>query len=179
MRLLPLRLAAILLGQALTFFGHPSPGSAQGTDDSKLAPIQQDPVQQAPIQQAPINWEQDRFEDVREGYQLLQWNAIADAARYEVTDADDVSYFVGAQNEAFISGLPDGEHVFRVLAFSRDGVLIGECESPAVIVVRHWPITYAYVLLSFGAVVFVVMVAAIGIGQIRANRHAAASEAKP
>lgn len=145
-----------LLCLAAVFLNRPMPGSAQGVAGSNPA---------------KVVWDQSRFDDVDAGYQSLQWNPIENAVRYEVVDGNGDLYYEGGMNEAFVSGLPDGEHLFDVRAFAADGTVIGVSEIPAVVMVDHWPLSWALVLLAIGALVFVAMVLAITIGSVRASRE--------
>lgn len=121
-------------------------------------------AQGPPNRTSDVVFEQTKIENVREGYQAVRWELLERATRYEVVDADGRTFYSGDQNEAFISGLPDGEHTFVVRAFGDDGELIGSSGMPVVIVVEHWPIGQAWALLALGAVVFVVMIGSIIVG---------------
>ncbi|WP_236620893.1 hypothetical protein [Rhodopirellula sallentina] len=118
---------------------------------------------------AEIVLAQSRFENVREGYQALQWNEIEGASRYQVLDADGYSYYDGTLTEAFISGLPDGEHTFEIQAFSADNVLVGVTDQPAVIEVHHWPMSQAWASFAVGLVVFLAMIGLIIVGATRSS----------
>ncbi|MCM2371506.1 hypothetical protein [Aporhodopirellula aestuarii] len=120
---------------------------------------------------------QARFDNVREGYQSLQWNEIEGANRYQVLDSDGNSYYEGGLPEAFISGLPDGEHTFVVQAFSVDEVLVGVTGQPAVIVVNHWPMSQAWASFGVGLIVFLAMIGLIGVGALRASKVTETSRA--
>lgn len=114
-------------------------------------------------------FEKTRIENVREGYQTIRWEPLERATRYDVVDVDGLQFYSGDQNEAFLSGLPDGEHAFTVHAFGNDGTLIGSSRTPVVIEVQHWPIEQAWALLALGAVVFVVMIGMIVVGATQAQ----------
>jgi hypothetical protein len=154
------RLTMVLLCQAVAVFGHLQPGAAEDVADSPR-------VARSVI--AEIGWTQSRFDSVREGYQSLKWSNVAGASEYQVLDADGSTYYQGNLNEAFISGLPDGEHAFHVYALSPDGALIGVSDTPAVMIVNHWPLSQAVALFSVGLIVVIAMMLAIVIGARRAT----------
>ena len=150
-----------------------SPGSAQGPstpkqelDATARASMVSEgkPSDSTQRPQAEIVFDEKRIENVREGYQTIRWVMLERAARYDVVDARDRLFYSGEQNEAFISGLPDGEHAFNVRAYREDGTLIGASRTPVVIVVQHWPMGQAWALLAMGTVVFVVMIGLIVFG---------------
>ena len=61
-----------------------------------------------------ISFDQLLWEDVREGYVTLSWNEFAGAAAYQVLDGDGRSIYRGGLRKAFISGLSNGKHFFRL-----------------------------------------------------------------
>ncbi len=154
-----LRLAMILLCQAMALLSLAVSVSAQNVADPGVAEVPE------------IRWIQSRFDESREGYQSLRWHAVENVGWYQVIDSNGLSYYDGKLNEAFVSGLPDGEHAFEVQAFSTFGELIGASRVPAVIAVNHWPLSQAIALLIVGLIIFLTMVAAIVIGSLRASRE--------
>lgn len=144
-----------------------------------------------------IRFETTRFDNVHEGYQAIRWTAIDAPVRYEVLDGNGMSYYVGTQAEAFISGLPDGEHVFYVHAYAseplaenqqtraaekeltRADVLVASSRQPVVIRVTHWPMSQAWALLGVGGIVFVVMISMIVVGEVRSRAEASRSTIDP
>ncbi|WP_146513827.1 hypothetical protein [Rubripirellula amarantea] len=175
------RQSTLFLCQVVAFLGHftlvsvpgvsmPSVWAQDVGDQGIGAQGVADPSSESPPPVASISFVQSKFENVREGYQALQWNEIDGAARYEVINAEGVSYYDGAQAEAFISGLPDGRHVFDVQAFSDDDVLMGASQSPAVIDVEHWSMTQAWVSFGVGLAVFISLIGTIAWGSLRSLR---------
>ncbi len=127
--LLPLMAASL-------FFGH-----ATGMADAADADL------------APIELETDRVEDVREGHVTLRWQPLEIADGYEVLDADGRVVFQGVASEAFLSGLPDGEHSFQVRGSDAQGTVVARADRPIVVVVKHWPLSQAIVLFVVGLIV--------------------------
>ncbi|WP_146534331.1 hypothetical protein [Rubripirellula reticaptiva] len=94
----------------------------------------------------------------------MTWNEVIGATRYQVRDSKGVSFYDGILPEAFISGLPDGQHSFSVKAYSDDGGLVGASQTAAVITVDHWSMTQAWVCFGVGLVVVLAIIGAIGWG---------------
>ncbi len=159
----------VLSCQAVAFLCHLTPGAAQVVSDS---------TDQSDSIVANLAWVQSRFDNVREGYQSLEWSEIEGAKRYQVLDSEGISYYSGNQPQAFISGLPNGQHTFEAQAFSADEVLIGISGRPAVIVVHHWSMAQAWTSFGVGLVVFLAMVGVIVVGASRASRTVAQAEAE-
>ncbi|TWT93505.1 hypothetical protein Pla100_40230 [Neorhodopirellula pilleata] len=155
----------VLVCLAVTFLSLLTPGSAE---DASGPPGGDEPAGSQPI--PPIVWTRSRFENVREGYQSLTWEPLPIEAdvTYEVVDESDNVFYRGGLPEAFISGLPDGEHTFEVRAWTTnaygDVVLIAASDTPAVVLVDHWPMSQAWILLGVGAIVFGILIGLIVIG---------------
>ncbi len=113
-----------------------------------------------PDQAAPLEFTVDHFADVREGHVTLDWNPIDAAEVYSVTDERSVEVFRGATPQAFVSGLPNGEHVFTVAAIDGQGQVLAQSPVPATVTVQHWPLSVALGLFACG---FVVLVAVISV----------------
>lgn len=192
MRFFHPRIFAMLLGPAVTLVGHSlsvagpsapvvnqSPSAAEqsasgavrgATVAAEESPDATDPSPRAvELKLAEIVWSQNRFENVREGYQSLAWAEIQPAATYQVINSQGHTFYRGAFPQAFISGLPDGEHAFTVQGFSADGELVGASSLRATIVVNHWPMSQALSLLVMGMVIFGILIGLIVVGSIRCN----------
>lgn len=113
-----------------------------------------------PEQEASLKFTVDNFADVREGYVTLDWNAVEAATEYSVTDERSVEVFRGATPQAFVSGLPDGQHAFTVAALDGQGQVLAQSPTPATVTVQHWPLSVALSLFFCG---FVVLVAVISV----------------
>jgi hypothetical protein len=62
---------------------------------------------------------------------------------------------------AFVSGVPDGTYRYHVEALNSEGELVARSEIPATVLVQHWPVWQAMLLLIIGAVVFLAVVVVI------------------
>jgi len=109
----------------------------------------------------PIEVESDRVDDVREGHVTLRWKRLESVVGYEVIDSEGRVVYQGVAGEAFLSGLPDGEHPFRIRGIDADGQVIAEATTPILVVVKHWPLSQAIVLFLIGLFVVVAMMAVI------------------
>lgn len=107
-----------------------------------------------------LEFETHQFTDVREGYVTLDWNKVDSAAFYSVTDKDSTEVFHGTFPQAFISGLPDGDHRFNVAAFDGKGELIASSTTAATVSVQHWSLGLAMSLFGCG---LIVLLAVIGV----------------
>lgn len=168
-------LATLLLWHVTAFPGHVTSGLAQGVQTKHAAPTESN---ESGLTIANISFEQTRFDHVREGYQSLKWNDVPAVGRYQLRNADGVTFYDGIQAEAFVSGLPDGQHSFVVHAFSVDDVLIGVSETPAVIVVNHWSMTQAWTCFGIGALVSGAIIGCIVAGTKRVSRSGKPTEVK-
>ncbi len=100
-----------------------------------------------------IEVETDRVDQVREGHVTLRWQRLEIAAGYEVLDEDGRVVYQGVAGEAFLSGLPDGEHSFLVHGIDAEGTVVARAEEPIVVVVKHWPLSQAIALFIVGLIV--------------------------
>ena len=101
----------------------------------------------------PITVKTQRLQDVREGHVTLRWERREGVAGYEVLDQDGRMIYQGVASEAFLSGLPDGEHQFVVRGIDSEGRTIAQADAPIVVEVKHWPLAQALVLFVIGLVV--------------------------
>ena len=115
---------------------------------------------------------EEHVEPIRAGHAALAWEAYPGAAAYRVVDASDMVFYEGRMSEAFISGLPDGDHVFRLQALNAAGDVIAEGPQRTVLVVEHWPMWMSISLLSVGAVVVLAMIGVLLTGMRRSQRGA-------
>lgn len=175
MRCFTLRLTTVLVCLAVTLLGHTTPGSAEDVSEPPGF-VATSATPTVP----PITWTQARFENVREGYQALSWEPVPPPANgafsfeganevvYEVADLSGNVFYRGGLPEAFISGLPDGEHAFEVRALTEtpagEESMIAASRTPAVVSVNHWPMSQAWALLGVGAIIFGVLIGLIVIG---------------
>lgn len=104
------------------------------------------------------------FDDLREGYLSLEWNRVPDATRYEVVDSRGVVAYSGSQNQAFLSGLADGNYLYNVRAYNASDIVIATSKVPAKVTVRHWPAALVAVLFSVGLIVVLAVVIVIVMG---------------
>jgi hypothetical protein len=132
----PARTWLLPLLAASLFFGHAT-RMADGADADAV----------------PIEVETDRFDEVREGHVTLRWQRLEIAAGYEVLDADGRVVYQGVASEAFLSGLPDGEHSFVVRGIDAEGAVVARADEPIVVVVKHWPLSQAIALFVVGLIV--------------------------
>lgn len=118
-----------------------------------------------------LRFQKTLYPDVHEGYVSLQWSDLLQhrprAANYIVYDQDDVVVYRGSLPMAFVSGLPDGEHRFRVEALDAQGNVFARSEEPARVIVEHWSLFQAMLLFAIGLIVFLVLVAVIVHGTLR------------
>ncbi|QDV55965.1 hypothetical protein Mal33_19440 [Rosistilla oblonga] len=124
-----------------------------------------------------LRFSETEFATAQEGYLTLRWNEIAGAAEYQVIDDRDVTLYQGLFPEAFVSGLADGMHSFRVRALDANGDALAESEVPAQVEVKHWSVAFAMTLMTCGLVVFLAIISLIAVGTWRTRpAHASASE---
>lgn len=116
-----------------------------------------------------LAFEQATYQQVREGYFTLKWNPIAKAVRYEVVDRENVVAFNGTTNQAFLSGLEDGEYRYRVRAFDKSGALLAESSQPAEVLVDHWSMQLVSILFAVGLVVVLAVAIVLVIGANSSN----------
>lgn len=111
-------------------------------------------------------FDETRIDDAREGHATLTWTALAKASSYRVSNADGNILYRGAFPQAFVSGLEDGEHRFTVAALDAAGQTLAISPTPAVVMVRHWPLAQALLLLAVGGLVFIALVVVLAYGAI-------------
>lgn len=116
-------------------------------------------------QDPSIEFDQTEFRPAREGYASLRWNAVAEATEYRLSDAQGKVLYRGEFPQAFVSGLPDGTHEYRVQANDAYGNLLAESSRPAILRVAHWPMSQAIGSFLVGLVVFAALVGVIIRGQ--------------
>lgn len=100
----------------------------------------------------------------QEGYATLAWQPIATAMEYRLLGESSEPIYRGPLPQAFVSGLLDGDYEFHVHAYDSTGVLIASSQTPARVVVRHWPLALALSLFASGLVVFLSIVGLIILG---------------
>lgn len=101
---------------------------------------------------------------VKDGTATLEWALHPVAAAYRVVDSRGVVYYEGRLPQAFISGLVDGDHEFMLRALDAEGQVIARAPESTVVVVQHWPLPFAFALLSLGLVVVLVMFGVLWFG---------------
>lgn len=134
-------------------------GVAQAPADTKQAPA--DTNSDESTQRVAIPVETTEFPDVREGHVLLQWENVPQASSYEVRDPEGRVFYQGVASEAFLSGLPDGEHRYTVRGLDDEGVWVAQSEQPIVVTVTHWPLLPALALFAVGCVVVICIMSVI------------------
>jgi hypothetical protein len=110
-----------------------------------------------------------RFEETddaisQEGYVTLAWQPTAATIEYRLMGESSEPIYRGPLPQAFVSGLVDGDYEFHVHAYDSTGVLIASSQTPARVVVRHWPLALALSLFASGLVVFLSIVGLIILG---------------
>ncbi|QEG39206.1 hypothetical protein [Roseimaritima ulvae] len=129
-----------------------------------------------PQSEATLEFTVDQFDDVREGHVTLDWTAVDAATVYSVTDERNVEVFRGTTPQAFVSGLPDGQHVFTVAAMDGQGQVLVQSPTPAVVTVKHWSLGMALSLFVCGFVVLLAVVGVLVLGTRNARSRSDASE---
>lgn len=104
---------------------------------------------------------------INEGHTTLIWREAPQAEGYRIVDDAGHVFYEGRFTKAFISGLPDGEHTFRVIAVDRFGQVMGTGPEPLVVTVRHWDLKLAWGLFGLGAAVMASLVAVLCLGTVR------------
>lgn len=120
-----------------------------------------DSAQRDSAQRVAIPVETTEFSDVREGHVLLQWENVPQASSYEVRDPEGRVFYQGVASEAFLSGLPDGEHRYTVRGLDDEGVWVAQSEQPIVVTVTHWPLLPALALFAVGCIVVICIMSVI------------------
>ena len=108
--------------------------------------------------------------DLREGYATVQWRKLPVASIYEVANASDEVLYRGRLPQAFLSGLADGDHQFRVRAFDAAGQIVAVSPHPLRVTVRHWSHSLAYSLFTVGCSVMFALVLLLVVGTRTAKR---------
>lgn len=121
---------------------------------------------------AYIAFTQTAFDQIREGYVTLEWNAVANAERYEVIDEQDTIVFSGVVTEAFLSGLSDGGYQYHVRAYDASGNVIASTKTPAQVQVDHWPMSMVALLFGVGFIVVLAVAVVLFQGARRENAEA-------
>lgn len=106
------------------------------------------------------------------GHGSLTWKEVPGAATYIVRSASESNliYYSGAQNIAFVSGLPDGDYKFSVEALDADSNLLARSTQASVIEVKHLSLGLTWLLFSVGLVVVVAMLWIIVYGTLLSRR---------
>lgn len=128
---------------------------------------------------AELSFAKTEFDESRAGHLTLEWNRLAGAARYRVTDAAGATMYVGVHERAFVSGLPDGEYQFQVAALDQEDRPLAVSSIPATVVVRHWPLSYAVGLFACGLVVVCAVLAVIVRGALSTSNSPNGLDARP
>lgn len=98
------------------------------------------------------------------GAALLEWSGDT-TGPYELETSQDAAFddvrvvYRGREPSAFVSGLLDGEHYYRVRASTEHSV--GPWSTPATVSVRHHQASSVWPLFGLGACTFVLTVAFI------------------
>jgi hypothetical protein len=98
------------------------------------------------------------------GHFSLAWESDADEAIFivESSPSEDfegaVVYFEGSQRQAYISGLEEGEHYFRIAAKAAPEDDWGEWSEPASLTVAHHDLGVAFAFAGVGAALFLCIV---------------------
>lgn len=104
-----------------------------------------------------------------EGYVALKWGGDSDALVYEVQSAleplfhDPTTEYQGRDEQSFLSGLASDHYYFRVRARMSDGPTWGPWSSPVEIICKHHSLTVAWALFASGGLLFLLIVAFVGI----------------
>jgi len=114
----------------------------------------------------PLVFDETRIDDAREGHATLTWNRLTEASSYRVSNGDGSVLYRGAFPQAFVSGLEDGKHRFTVTALDAAGQPLAISPTPAVVMVRHWPLVQALLLFTIGGLVFIALVVVLVYGAI-------------
>jgi hypothetical protein len=107
------------------------------------------------------------FGPVTEGHTTLIWREDPEADGYRLLGEEGRVLYEGRFTQAFISGLPNGEHEFRVVAVDRFGQVISTGPAPVVVTVQHWDVNLAWGLFGLGAVVMASLGAVLWVGTAR------------
>jgi hypothetical protein len=100
-------------------------------------------------------------DEAREGHVTLTWNELQGATEYAVTDQSGATMYHGVHPQAFVSGLANGVYEFRVAAIDDAGREIASTAVPAMVTVKHWPLSQALALFFCGLLVFLTLVCVI------------------
>lgn len=98
------------------------------------------------------------------GHFSLAWESDADDALFivESSPSEDfagaVVYFEGPQRQAYISGLEEGEHFFRIAVRNSPEDDWSEWSEPASLTVAHHDLGVAFAFAGVGAVLFLCIV---------------------
>lgn len=100
----------------------------------------------------PLQFTPEVYPEVREGYVTLAWKPVASAVEYQILGASGEIYR-GPLPAAFVSGLPNGTHLFDARAIDDQGRIIAVSQTPATVEVEHWTLGFALLLLGAGLIV--------------------------
>ena len=106
----------------------------------------------------------DQLEISREGYATLIWVPDPGADGYRVVDDSGRTVYEGRIPQAFVSGLGDGTHRFRVVSLDERGEVLREGPQAVTLTVEHWSLWLTWTLFGVGAAVMVALVAVLVIG---------------
>ncbi len=101
---------------------------------------------------------------VREGYATLWWSPSPTAAAYQLTNRSGETVYMGHLPHAFVSGLGDGRHHFKVIGIGPSGNIVAAGAAPITVEVRHWSGWLAWTLFAIGAVTVSMLVIVLLIG---------------
>lgn len=115
------------------------------------------------------------IDPLQEGHTTLWWSTSPLATAYRLTTSAGDTVYAGHLPQAFVSGLPDGEHRFEVVGIDSAGEVVATGAEPIIVQVRHWDSRLAWTLFALGAVVVIALLIVLLIG-VRTTRGAAANE---
>jgi len=115
-------------------------------------------------------------EPLKAGHLTFYWMPAAEASGYRLVSGDGTIHYEGRLPRAFVSGLPDGDYRFRVIALDREASPLDAQSDWFSVSVRHWDLTFAWSVFAIGAVVFVSVLVVLGWG-IGLSRQSAGGEA--
>lgn len=108
----------------------------------------------------------------QEGHVTLVWTPDPEADGYRVTNQSGHVMYEGRIRQAFLSGMLDGVHEFRVASVNAEGEVIREGPQPVTVTVEHWSLVLTWTLFGVGAVVMLALVAVLVIGARKQRKGA-------
>lgn len=116
---------------------------------------------------------------LREGHATLWWSAAPSATAYRLLNPAGDPIYHGHLPQAFVFGLPDGEHHFIVEAIGSSGDVIARSAEPLVVEVQHWDSRAAWLLFAVGATIVGILLIVLLAGMSRARDVASRPTAAP